>query len=258
MIVRRANISVLGGALALVLLLAGTIAPAEAQEAEAGEWVSIFNGENFDGWHLSAESSHSSASNHESAGDWKVENGVMMGRQSPDIPGNGGLVITDEQYSDFEIKLEMRNDFGPDSGIFLRSTEDGTAYQVNIDYRAGGTLGGIYGEGLGGDPNIENFVFDGGPNQIAEVDAPTDLPIIPEAWPYFWDHHEWQEVRARIEGNPPTVTSWVNGVKIMEYTDDELRHQDEGGIALQVHGGTDVPSGDGWVRYRNIMVREIE
>ena len=42
----------------------------------------------------------------------------------------------------------MNNDFGPDSGLFLRSTDNGKCYQAMIDYHAGGNLMGIYGEGL--------------------------------------------------------------------------------------------------------------
>lgn len=38
--------------------------------------------------------------------------------------------IFDGQYGDFEVVLEMNNDFGPDSGLFLRSTETGKAYQA--------------------------------------------------------------------------------------------------------------------------------
>ena len=83
-------------------------------------------------------------------GQWVVEDGAIIGSQ--DIPGNGGIVITDEQFGDFEVALEMNNDFGPDSGLFLRSTEDGKAYQAMIDYHAGGNLMGVYGEGLGGKP----------------------------------------------------------------------------------------------------------
>jgi hypothetical protein len=40
------------------------------------------------------------------------------------------ILITDEPVGDFEVVLEMNNDFGPDSGLFLRSTEDGTALMV--------------------------------------------------------------------------------------------------------------------------------
>ena len=34
----------------------------------------------------------------------------------------------------------MRNDYGPDSGLFLRSTERGQAYQALIDYHGGGVF----------------------------------------------------------------------------------------------------------------------
>ena len=38
------------------------------------------------------------------------------------------------------------NDFGPDSGLFLRCDEHGTCYQAMIDYHVGGNLMGLYGE----------------------------------------------------------------------------------------------------------------
>ncbi len=59
------------------------------------------------------------------------------------------MILTDAQYGDFEVVLEMRNDFGPDCGLFLRGTEEGsTGSQVMIDYHANGTLAGLHGEGL--------------------------------------------------------------------------------------------------------------
>src|SRR6476469_10512677 len=120
-------------------------------------FVPIFDGKSLKGWHVSAKTGHSGASKHTTGGRWVVEDGVMVGSQ--DIPGNGGIVITDEKFGDFEIVLEMNNDFGPDSGLFLRSTEDGKAWQAMIDYHAGGNLMGIYGEGLGGKPNVQNYSF---------------------------------------------------------------------------------------------------
>lgn len=253
------------------LSLAGLMSPAIAKNALAqmskkktsfapppkGDeegFVSLFDGHSLDGWHISAETGHSDASNHESGGEWKIENGAIWGGQ--DIPGNGGIIITDEQsYGDFEVALEMKNDFGPDSGLFLRSTEDGKAYQCNIDYRTDGTLGGLYGEGLGGDPNFENFHFGDTPYEITEHEAPTPLPVLPQAWNYFWRHGQWNEIRARITGNPPQVQTWVNGVQFMDWTDDEQRHPDTGGIALQVHGGGNTVGE--WVRYRNIRVKKL-
>ena len=98
------------------------------------------------GWHVSAETGHSGASGNKSGGRWVVEDGAITGSQ--DIPGNGGILITDKQYGDFEVVLEMNNDFGPDSGLFLRSNEKGQAYQYLVDYHAKGNLAGLYGEGL--------------------------------------------------------------------------------------------------------------
>lgn len=43
--------------------------------------------------------------------------------------------------------------------------------------------------------------------------------------------------------------------RFMEWTDKEKRHPDQGGIALQVHGGGDFTKQ--FVRYRKIRVREL-
>jgi hypothetical protein len=216
------------------------------------DMVPIFDGKTLDGWHISAKTGHSRASKHESGGKWVIEDGAIIGSQ--DIPGNGGIVITDEKFGDFEVALEMNNDFGPDSGLFLRSTEDGKAYQAMIDYHGRGNLMGIYGEGLGGF-GASTFNFDGSPARIRVRPNVTDFPILPESWRFFWRHGQWNELRARIVGNPPTITTWINGVKIIEWTDKEKRHPDTGGIALQVHGGGDLTKQ--FVRYRNVRVKRL-
>ena len=56
-------------------------------------------------------------------------------------------------------------------------------------------------------------------------------------------------------GQPPHITTWIKGVKFMDWTDPMKRHQDEGGIALQVHGGGDHTRE--FVRYRNIRVKVL-
>ena len=116
---------------------------------------------------------------------------------------------------------------------------------------------GIYGEGLGGKPHVNNFNFLDEVTKIKKVDCPFPLPIEPGDWPKFWKHGEWNELKARIEGNPPRITTWIKGVKFMDYTDKEKRHQDEGGIALQVHGGNAASTTE-FVRYRNIRVKVLE
>ena len=222
--------------------------------AAEDQFVSLFDGQSMKGWHPSARTGHSRASKNQSAGKWIVKDGAIHGTQ--DIPGNGGIIITDEQFGDFEVSLEMNNDYGPDSGLFLRSTEDGKAWQAMIDYHKGGNLMGIYGEGLQAKPSVRNYSFGDTPEIITlNTNAPVSLPVLPESWKHFWRHGQWNELRARITGNPPHITTWINGVKIMEWQETEVRHPATGGIALQVHGGGNHTNA--FVRYRNIQVKKI-
>jgi hypothetical protein len=238
-----------------------TLLPARAELPKAEKFddtgfVSIFDGKTLAGWKVSAKTGHSGTSRNKSGGKWEVKDGAITGTQ--DVPGNGGIIITEKAYGDFEVALEMNNDFGPDSGLFLRSTDTGTCYQAMIDYHADGNLMGIYGEGgLGGKPHVQNFSFK---KRVTDIEVkeykPFPCPVTAAEWPKFWKAGEWNELRARIEGNPPKLTTWIKGVKFMEYQDTEKRHAATGGIALQVHGGGDYTKQ--FVRYRNIRVKELK
>jgi hypothetical protein len=218
-------------------------------------FVPIFDGKTLNGWKVSAKTGHSGASKNKTGGKWEVKDGAITGSQ--DIPGNGGIIITQKEYGDFEVVLETNNDFGPDSGLFLRSSDTGKCYQAMIDYHANGNLMGVYGEGIGGKPNVLNFKFKKEVTDIEIVDyKPFPCPVSAADWPKFWKHGEWNELRARIEGNPPHITTWVKGVKFMDFTDTEKRLGDKGGIALQVHGGGDYTRQ--FVRYRNIRIKELK
>lgn len=243
------------------LVIAVLIAAASAGEKknQAG-FVSIFDGKTLAGWHASALTGHSRASGNTTGGRWVVEDGAITGSQ--DIPGNGGILLSDEKFGDFEVTLEMKNDFGPDSGLFLRSTEDGKCYQAMIDYHGGGNLMGIYGEGLGGKPHLRNYSFLDAPDKIKLVTElngvviPLVLALSVEEWSKFWRHGEWNELRARIVGNPPTITTWIKDVKIMEWTETEKRLPEKGSIGVQVHGGGNLTNQ--FVRYRNIKVKRLD
>lgn len=231
-------------------------APPKPEKFDDTGFETIFDGKSLKGWTVSAKTGHSGTSKNKSGGRWVVEEGAIVGSQ--DVPGNGGIIITDKKYGDFEVALQMRNDDGPDSGLFLRSTDTGKCYQAMIDYHKGGNLMGIYGEGFpGGKPHVQNFSFI---NNVTEIKVteykPFPCPVSAEDWKAFWNPKEWNELRARIESNPPKITTWINGVKFMEYQDTEKRHDDKGGIALQVHGGGDYTKQ--FVRYKNIRVKELK
>ena len=109
--------------------------------APAG-FTPLFNGKDLSGWHISQTNHHGNSQG------WTVKDGVLHATQ--DRPGNGGILLTDRKYRDFEVEVEINPDFGCDGGLFLRSNEAGDAYQVMIDYLEGGSVGGVYGEGIGG------------------------------------------------------------------------------------------------------------
>ena len=236
--------------------LAVLVVPGSGDGADKDEgFVKLFDGKTLKGWKISARSGHSSASKHKTGGRWVVEDGVIIGSQ--DTPGNGGILITEEKFGDFEVALEMKNDFGPDSGLFLRSSDDGKAYQAMIDYYPGGNLMGVYGEGIGGFES-RNFSFLKKPSAIEATPkrGKTPLLVTPKKWPEFWKHGQWNELRARITGNPPAIVTWIKGVKFTEFKGDKKLLPDTGGIALQVHGGGDHTKE--FVRYRNIRVKKLK
>ena len=102
-------------------------------------FTSIFNGRDLTGWHVSTTARHGVQP------DFHVGHGMILGTQRP--LGSGGLLLTDRKYRDFELYMEVKPDWGCDSGIFFRTTESGAAYQITMDYLPGGSMGRFIGEG---------------------------------------------------------------------------------------------------------------
>ena len=190
-------------------------------------FTDITPGPGLKGWHISQVNHHGNST------AWKVENGVLSGTQ--DRKGNGGIVLTDGRYKDFEIYFEMKPDFGCDSGLFLRSNEKGEAYQVMLDYLPEGNMGGVYGEGIEG---VKGYMAD---------------------WKSHWKDGDWNSIRARIEGSAPHIQVWMNGERITDWTDTANHLKDgapDGMIALQVHGGSRCTP-DKSHRFRNIGIKVL-
>ncbi len=209
-----------------------------AGEAVPEGFKPIFNGKDLTGWHVSQTNHHGNSEG------WTVSEGVLLAIQ--DRPGNGGILLTDEKYRDFEVSLEIKPDWGCDGGLFLRSNEKGEAYQVMIDYLEGGSVGGLYGEGLG----------DLGPGQSGDRSGAN--------WKEVWKKDDWNTLRARIEGEVPHIQVWLNQTRIVDWTDTQNHLKDgatEGMIALQIHlSNAEVPrwKEGGHHRYRNVAVKVLK
>jgi hypothetical protein len=226
----------------------------------------IFNGRDLKGWHKNPQ-----PIGHGTGGLWTVEGGAITGQQDPPGSGNGGILLTDEEFGDFEATLEVQIDWGCDSGFFLRSTDKGQCYQVMIDYHDNGNIGEIYREGLDGATN-RTYRLDGeyshdGKTALKEIKV-TPLtsggakPSLTEGeFSKLWKMQDWNSIRVRVAGNPPTITTWLNGRRITHYTSEkkfEGALSDRGRLAVQVHGGGGLWPKGARVRYRNIQIKELE
>jgi len=218
--------------LAVVLASVLPAAAIAAGPSVPAGFTAIFNGKDTSGWHISHTNHHGNSSG------WAVKDGILTATQ--DRPGNGGILLTDRKYRDFEVSLEVNPDWGCDGGLFLRSNEAGDAYQVMLDYLEGGSVGGIYGEGLEG---------------VQSKATPEYVKL--------WKKGEWNHVRARIEGDVPHIQVWLNGSPLVDWKDTANHLKGgatDGMIALQMHASNEkMPrwKQGGFHRFRNVAVKEL-
>lgn len=253
----------------------GTRADTARGRDEEDTWVTLFDGESLDGWHTNPE-----PIGHGTGGRWTVEDGAIVGQQDPPGSGNGGILLSDQRFGDFELELDLYPDWGPDSGLFLRSNEQGQCFQVMVDYHDGGNIGHIYGEGTGGF-NARPFSINGDTNEEGVLNELTTEPFegyedhplaytcSSEAWLEAWKIGGWNTVRTRCVGQYPTITTWINDVKVCEFDGATYEHSRydrqevfetlgrRGHVALQVHGGESAWPANSRIRWKNIRVRRI-
>ena len=178
------------------------------------EFISIFNGEDLTGWQKHGEEL------------WYVEDGELICESGPE--GEYGYLSTTEYYDDFELLVDFRQEANGNSGIFLRSTLEGTkitGWQVEVA-PPGSNSGGIY----------ESY----GRGWLIQPDPEKDSAL---------KMGEWNTMRILVQG--ASVTTWLNDVQMVEI-DDEKIGDGVGSIALQIHDGGGIK-----VRWKNIRVREM-
>jgi hypothetical protein len=223
---------------------------------------------------------------------WMVEDGAIVGEQSR--RSYGGYLVSDETFGDFELTLECRPDWPADTGIMLRRrTGDWAGFQVLVDHRESGGIGGFFGNGLASFsavPFAVRAVRDASGHVVGiEADDPATSrePVTQDkidrlsyaasvqeflaAW--RWD--DWNEIRIRCVGPLPIITTWINGVKIAQIDTATIDsdHYDaqavleylgpRGHIALEVHDNDSLFGDDRWgpgarCRWRNISIKTFD
>ena len=175
---------------------------------------SLFNGKNISGWQIHGTEK------------WYVENGELICESGPDK--EYGYLSTLKSYKDFVLKLEFKQEANGNSGVFFRSTVNGTiikGWQVEVA-PTGQHTGGIY----------ESY----GRGWL--------IKPVPEKEKYL-KMGAWNQLKIRVIGGK--VTTYLNGHEMIQLQDDRIA-AGEGGIALQIHSGGGIK-----VRWRNLKIKEL-
>ena len=175
---------------------------------------SLFNGKNLDGWQAHGTEK------------WYVEKGELICESGPDKAY--GYLSTTDNYQNFELTLEFRQEANGNSGVFIRSGIEGvkiSGWQVEVAPK-GLYTGGVYesyGRGwlIKPEPEKEEVLKEG----------------------------KWNKLKIRVVGD--RLTSWLNGTEMVDITDEKIG-QGKGFIALQIHDGGGIK-----VRWRKINIKEL-
>jgi len=175
---------------------------------------SIFNGKNLDGWVIHGTEK------------WYVEDGLLVCESGPNKAY--GYLSTEKFYNDFELEIEFLQEANGNSGVFFRSTFEGTkvsGWQVEVAPPNHDT-GGIY----------ESY----GRGWLVQI---------PDEKENILKMGEWNKMKIRVVGGH--VTTWLNGVQMVDIEDAKIA-EGKGAIALQIHDGGGIK-----VKWRNIKLKEL-
>jgi len=176
--------------------------------------VSLFNGKDLSGWEIYGTEK------------WYVEDGLLICESGPDA--EYGYLATNNTYKDFELTLEFKQHADGNSGVFFRSSIEGTkitGWQAEVA-PPGHNTGGIY----------ESY----GRGWLIKPDPEKDKAL---------KMGEWNTMKIKAVGDK--VTTWLNGQMMVEIEDAKIGEA-EGSIALQIHSGGGIK-----VLWRNVNIEEL-
>jgi hypothetical protein len=175
---------------------------------------SLFNGKDLSGWNIHGTEL------------WYVEDGLLVCESGPEK--KYGYLSTEKSYDDFILTLEFKQEANGNSGVFFRSTLEGTkisGWQAEVA-PPGNDSGGIY----------ESY----GRGWLIKPDPKKDKAL---------KMGEWNRMKIKVVGDK--VTTWLNGTQMITLEDKKIG-QGKGSIALQIHDGGGIK-----VRWRNLEIKPL-
>jgi len=195
--------------LLLIALLILVLGSCQSQKAN------LFNGKDLTGWTIYGTEL------------WYVEDGLLICESGPDK--EYGYLGTNEEFKNFELTLEFKQEADGNSGVFIRSSIEGTkiaGWQAEVA-PPGHSTGGIY----------ESY----GRGWLIKPDPEKDK---------FLKYEDWNTMKIRVVDD--NITTWLNGQEMITFTDDKIGGA-TGCIALQIHSGGGIK-----VSWRNIKIQVLE
>ncbi|MCC6143910.1 MAG: DUF1080 domain-containing protein [Candidatus Hydrogenedentes bacterium] len=175
-----------------------------------GEWRPIFNGKDLEGWDQWGQE------------EWLVEDGAIVGRSGP--KKSEGYLATKEIFSKVRVRGQVKMLGEGNFGLFYHST---------VTYKDDGypVISGVQGEVQPEWPGATGWIYESYKRGWLVEPDPTTLGAM-ALRPGQWNAYE-----IRVDG--PRATTWVNGIRVLDYT-DPAPNLHEGALALQLHtGGVD-------------------
>lgn len=182
--------------------------------AQKSSMQSLFNGKNLDGWTIFGTEK------------WYVEDGLLVCESGPDK--GYGYLGTNETFEDFELSIDFKQEANGNSGIFFRSSVEGTkitGWQCEVA-PPGSSSGGIY----------ESY----GRGWLIKPDPEKDKAL---------QMGEWNTMKIIAIGDK--VTTYLNGTEMVTITDQKIGDA-TGSIALQIHDGGGIK-----VYWKNLMIKKL-
>lgn len=215
-------------------------------------WRLLWDGQSANGW-------RSARSNDFPAKGWTMTDGVLTVQPSAGGESTGGGdIITREEFSSFELKLEFKITEGANSGVKY-------FVQPDLNQGAGSSIGCEF-QVLDDERHPDAKLGVKGNRTLASLYdlIPATNLSVPNRSKEFRGIGEWNQVRIIVQGNH--VEHWLNGFKTVEYERNTpmfnalvaySKYKDwpnfgnwaQGHILLQDHGNE--------VSFRSIKVREF-